>query len=210
MIGGITQEVGVLRHAFVATALAAFLGSHAAWAARAAGRRPPSGDPRGLALLERVHRAYAGVAAVAVSGSTGALSFRFTLDLSSGIVAGEQFVGREPSKVTVLVARRGGPTFAREPGTSCWRALRRSDPQAFENIGLHFPDQPAMSVRAPRATATGWLLPVVIAGGPGTLAIDRNPARVRSITVGTGGTAIVEHVTILKSVPRLSGAEPRC
>jgi hypothetical protein len=110
----------------------------------------------------------------------------------------------------MLVATRGGPTFAREPGTSCWRALRSSDPQAFENIGLHFPDQPAMKVRAPQVTATGWLLPIVLNGDPGTFSIDRTSLRLRSITVGALGHRILEHVTVLQSVPPLSSIEPRC
>src|SRR5207249_5728946 len=156
----------------------------------------------GLALLLRVHHAYAGAPAVAVSGRVGTLSFRFTLVLSSGIAIAEQFVGREPSRTTTLVARRGGPTFAREPGSSCWRTLRSSDPQAFANIGLQFPDQPAMRVRAPRTTSSSWLLPVVVDGDPGTFTIDRSSARVRLISVGPPGRLALEHVSVLQDVPR--------
>jgi hypothetical protein len=200
-----------MRRAFVGAAALALLGSNAASAGRPArGSTAPTGDHDGLALLLRVHHAYAGAPAVAVSGRVGTLSFRFTLVLSSGIAIAEQFVGREPSRTTTLVARRGGPTFAREPGSSCWRTLRSSDPQAFENLGLHFPDQPAMTVRAPQPTSAGWLLPVVVDGDPGTFSIDRSSAQVRSITVGAGGHRIVEHVTVLQSVPHLSTAEPRC
>ena len=178
---------------------------------RAAGRStPPTGDHEGLALLVRVHQAYADVPAVGVSGRTGTLSFRFTLVLSSGVVVAEQFVGREPSRVTMLVARRGGPTLAREPGSSCWQTLRSSDPQAFENVGLYFPDQPAMKVRVPQPTSTGWLLPVVVQGDPGTFSIDRSSTQVRSITIGVGSHRVLEHVTDLQSVPHLSTVEPRC
>ena len=185
--------------------------SVAASAGRAASRAaPPIGDRAGLALLERVHHAYADVPAVAVTGQAGTLSFRFIVVLRSGIVVAEQFEGREPSKVTMLVARRGGPTFAREPGSSCWQALRSSDPQAFENIGLQFPDQPRMRVRAPRTTSTGWLLPVVVDGDPGTFTIDRGSVRVRLISVGPPGHLALEHVSVLHDVPRLTSVAPHC
>src|SRR5207248_204698 len=144
-----------------------------------------------------------------VSGQAGTLSFRWTLVLGSGIGVAEQFVGREPSGVTMLVAHRGGPTFAREQGSSCWRALRSSDRQALDNLGLPFPDQPAMRVRAPRVTRTGWLLPVVVDGDAGTFAVERSSAQVRTITIGVGHP-ILERVTALRSAPRLPPAEPRC
>lgn len=203
--------MSVSRRALIGITVLALLISGGASAQRDALRStPPTGDQKGLALLARVHRAYADVPAVEVSGRTGALSFRFTLVLGTGVVVGEQFVGREPSRLTMLVARRGGPTFAREPGSSCWRVLRRSDPQAFENIGLYFPDQPAMTVRTPQRTSTGWLLPVVVEGDPGTFSIDRSSIRVQSITVGAGRHRILEHVTPLQSAPHLADVQPRC
>jgi len=200
-----------LRQGFALAAVVTLLGSSAASAGRAASRTaPPTGDRAGLALLERVHHAYADVPAVAVTGQAGTLSFRFIVVLRSGIVVAEQFEGREPSKITMLVARRGGPTFAREPGSSCWQALRSSDPQAFENIGLQFPDQPRMRVRAPRTTSTGWLLPVVVDGDPGTFTIDRGSVRVRLISVGPPGHLALEHVSVLHDVPRLTSVAPHC
>jgi hypothetical protein len=180
--------------------------------AASAARRlaPPTGDAGGLALLARVHRAYVGVPAVEVSGRVGSLSFRITLVLGSAIGIAEQFVGREPSGTTMLVAMRG-PTFAREPGSSCWRRLPASAPQSFGNIGLHFPDQPGMTVKAPRRTSAGWLLPVVIDGGPATFAIDGKSMLIRSITItAQQGSRIVEQVGALRSVPRLLVPEPRC
>jgi hypothetical protein len=171
---------------------------------------PPTGDARGLALLARVHRAYVSVPAVAVSGRAGSLSFRFTLVLSSGISIAEQFVGSGPSGTTTLVARRGSPTFAREPGSRCWRRLAASDPQSFENIGLAFPDQPRMHAGAPRRTPSGWLLPVVVEDDPGTFAIEGKTMLVRSLTISTHGSRILEHVVALRSVPTLLIPEPRC
>src|SRR5436190_2357665 len=124
------QRRTIVRQAFIGSAIAALLASCSASETRAAsGPASATGDPAGLALLARVHRAYSHVPGVGVSGQAGALSFRFTLVLDSGIVVAEQFVGRQPSSVTMLVARRGGPTYAREPGTSCWRPQRSSGSQ---------------------------------------------------------------------------------
>jgi hypothetical protein len=168
-----------------------------------------TGDGGGLALLDRVHRAYAHVPAVIVSGRTGQLQFRFTLVLDSGVTVGEQFFAESPSGVTQLVYRRGGPTYAHDPGTSCWRPLARSDPQAFQNVGLPFPDQGGMRVGAPRAVSSGWLLPVTAGGDPGTFAVDRS-GRVQSITVVASGRRIFDRVTALRSAPALVSPQPRC
>jgi hypothetical protein len=175
------------------------------------GPPPPYGDPAGLALLAHVHRAYVGVPAVAISGRTGSFSFRFTLVLRSGIGVAEQFVGRGATGTTLLVQRRRSPTFAREPGTSCWRALPAADPQSFENIGLRFPDQAGMRVGAPRRTSNGWLLPVSIDREPATFAIQGGSMLIRSITINAQqGRRLIEHVSILHSAPRLLTPEPRC
>jgi hypothetical protein len=171
---------------------------------------PPTGDAGGLTLLERVHQAYVGVPAVTLSGRAGSLSFRFTLLLHKGRGIAEQFVSSGPSGTTKLVARRGSPTFAREPGSSCWRPLAASDPQSFENIGLPFPDQPHMRLKAPRQTATEWLLPVVADGGPGTFAIDRKAMLIRSFTLTTHGIRIIEQARALHSAPTLLLPQPRC
>jgi hypothetical protein len=171
---------------------------------------PPTGDPGGLALLARVHHAYVNVSAVTIWGDSGALSFRFTVVLRSGFALAEQYVGTEPTGRTMLVARRGSSTFAREPGTSCWRRLAASDPQALEDIGLRFPDLPRMKLERPRRTASGWLLPVVSDGAPFLLAIDGTSMLIRSITIGAGGKRVLERVGTLRSVPRLLLPKPRC
>jgi hypothetical protein len=168
-----------------------------------------TGDRAGLALLDRVHRAYAHVPAVTVSGRTGPLSFSWTLVLDSGVTVGEQFVAEGPGGVAQLVVRRGGPTYARDPGSSCWRALPSSDQRSFENVGLPFPDQAHMRVRTPRAVSGGWLLPVVADGDPGTFSVDRS-SRVKSITVVASGRRIFERVTALQSAPALTSPDPRC
>lgn len=168
-----------------------------------------TGDRAGLALLDRVHRAYARVPGVSVSGQAGQLGFRWTLALDAGITVGEQFVAEGPGGVSQLVVRRGGPTYARDPGSSCWRALRRSDQRSFDNIGLPFPDQAGMRVEAPRAAAGMRVLPVVVAGDPGTFSLDGS-SRVRSITVVAGGRRIFERVATLRSAPALTSPDPRC
>jgi hypothetical protein len=168
-----------------------------------------TGDRAGLALLDRVHRAYARVPAVTVSGQTGPLSFRWTLVLDSGVTVGEQFVAVGPGGVAQLVVRRGGPTYARDPGSSCWRALKRSDQRSFENVGLPFPDQAQMKVGTPRTVAGGWQLPVVADGDPGTFSVDRG-SRVKSITVVASGRRIFERVTPLQSAPALASPDPHC
>jgi len=176
----------------------------------AAAAAPPSGNATGLALLARVHRAYAHVPAVVIFGKTGTLSFRFTLILSSSRTVAEEFVGRQPSNVTTLVGRLGGATYARDPGGSCWRSVPASAPQQFENLGLPFPDQPRMRVGAPTRTAAGSLLPVVADGSPGTFAIDAASARVTEITVTASGRRIAEHVGVVHTTPALPAATPLC
>ena len=170
---------------------------------------PPTGDRDGLALLVRIHHAYVSAPAVTVSGRSGMLLFHWTLVLRSGVGIAEEFVAHEPSKTTLLVAARGGPTCAREPGSPCWRALRSSDPQALDNLGLPFPDQPAMEVRAPQTTSTGALLPIVVDREPGRLSVDHS-SHVRLITVNAGGRRILEHVTVPRLVPKFARPEPRC
>jgi hypothetical protein len=182
----------------------------AAAAPAGAAGRGPTGDRAGLALLASVHRAYADVPGVAVSGRARSLGFRFSLVLRSGVVVGASFVGASGPAATALVTRRGGPTFAREPGSSCWRPLASSDPQAFGNLGLPFPDQPKTRVLAPRRTASGWLLPVVSDGQRGSFAVARSH-RVRTITVALpSGSRVVEQVEALSAAPSLPNPEPRC
>jgi hypothetical protein len=200
--------VARLETSLVGFAAAALICS-AASAAATTVDRSSGNDPQGVALLARVHQAYRSVAGVSIAGKTGALSFEYTLNLRSGIGVAEEFVGRQPSGTTVLVAH-GRPTYVFDSGRACWTALSASAPQTFENLGLHFPDQPGMSVKAPARTATGWSLTLVSDGTPGTLEIDRTSLHIRSLTVKTPSADIVEHVTILSSAPQLPEPEPRC
>src|SRR5262249_5756264 len=106
----------------------------------APGASAATGDRAGLALLDRVHHAYVDVPGVSVSGQTGQLQFRLKVALESGINVGEYFFAESPAGVTELVARRGGPTDAPNPGTPCWPALRKTDRQAVDTRGTPVPD----------------------------------------------------------------------
>src|SRR5262249_58002571 len=99
---------------------------------------------------DRVHQAYVDVPGVSVSGQTGQLQFRLKVALESGINVGEYFFAESPAGVTELVARRGGPTYAHNPGTSCWQALRKTDRPAVGNLGVPVTDQTGMKCAAPR------------------------------------------------------------
>ena len=171
---------------------------------------PPSGNRQGLRLLARVNEAYVHVPAAALSGHAGAFAFRFTVVLRSGVVVAEQDVVSGPGGTTELVRRQGAPTFAREPGSTCWRRLAASDRQALEGVGLRFPDQPHMRLQRPRRTASGWLLPVVGDGGHTVFLIDAKSMLLRSITIANGGKRILERVSALRSAPILLTPHPRC
>jgi hypothetical protein len=114
--------------------------------------------------LARVKNAYRRVPGVELTASTSVESQgrRFLLALHDGTVSAEEFIG--PGRHGVLfVARAGGPTFIRAPGTNCWRALphstkqwilkyletpagslgrlQESDPRTLLNVGYWFPDE---------------------------------------------------------------------
>jgi hypothetical protein len=179
-------------------------------AAAAAGAAPPTGDPKGLALLERVHRAYRTVPAVGISLRLGAGSFDYKLVLRSGIGVAEQVVVRQAGRTTTLVARWGGPTWVRDPGRSCWRRLAASNSQAIHDLGQRFPDQLLTRVKAPRRTPTGWRLPVSISGETAVFVIDRKSLLIRSIVVTNPQMSYVEHVSALRPAPRLAFPTRRC
>jgi len=179
-------------------------------AAAAAGAAPPTGDPKGLALLERVRHAYLTVPAVGISLQLGPTSFDFKLVLRSGVGVAEQVILVDSAGTTMLVARRGGRTYVRAQGRSCWRQLAASDPQSIVDLGRRFPDQLVTRVMAPRQTPTGWQLPVSLKGEPAIFVIDRKSLQVRSIIVTSGQRRYVEHVRALRPAPRLAFPSPRC
>jgi hypothetical protein len=165
---------------------------------------PPSGNAKGLALLDRMHGAYRSVPAVAISLRLGTTSFDSTVVLRSGVVVGEQLVVRTPTGTTTMVARGKDPTFSRSAGASCWRRLSRKDKLAFDDLGFRFPDEPGLRVQAPRSTATAWLLDVVSQGQPATYVVDKKSHRIRSVTIRSNGSVFTENVRSLKSAPKLA------
>jgi hypothetical protein len=171
---------------------------------------PPTGNRQGLALLARVNRAYVRVPAVTIWGHAGTFAFRFKVLLRSDVIVGEEYTGSGPGGTTELVRHQGSPTFAREPGSACWRQLGASNQQALEDIGLRFPDQPHMRVQQPRRTRSGWLLPVVGDGGQTVFTIDAKSMLLRSIKVASAGKQVLEHVSALRSAPILLTPQPHC
>lgn len=178
--------------------------------ASAAGAAPPTGNPKGLALLERIHGAYRTVPAVGISLRLGGASFDYKLALRSGIGVAAQVVQRDPSGTTTLVARWGGPTWVRDRGRSCWRRLAASSPQTITGLGRRFPDQLLTRVRAPQRTRTGWRLPVSNQGEPAVFVVDGKSLLIRSIVVATPQGRYVEKVSVLRPPPKLAYPKRRC
>jgi hypothetical protein len=129
--------------------------------------------------------------------------------LRGGKVVAEQSVGRDHSGTTTLVAR-GSTTFGRAPGKACW-TIRRP-PGQLKDIGMAYPGDPGMKVTGSQKTASGWLLMVAFAGdgSHSTLAVDGKSSLVRSAVLDTHGQRRLEHITSLRSVPKLAVPAPRC
>ena len=181
------------------------------WTAVAAAA-PPTGDPKGLALLDRVHGAYRSVPAVSIHLKLGTSTFVASVVLDSGVDVAERLVIRTPSGMTTSVARRGGPTFVRDAGKKCWRRLAASDPEALDDLGLRFPGHRGIRVGALISTPTTWRVRFVSEGGrPAFYLIDKKSLLVRSITFTENGkSAYVEHVRTLGAAPRIPSASPVC
>jgi hypothetical protein len=175
---------------------------------------PPAGNPKGLALLERIHRAYRHVPGIVIVDNTSPVASRTTIVLRSGIAFAQQTVAttRAGGKTT-YVARLGSSTFVRRPGGKCWR--RQGPP--IDGIGHRFPDIRGSRVQAPKPSRHGWLLPVVAetpsraVTGVARLMfdVDRKTLRIRRIvTPGTYGG--IGYVTPLGKTPRLATPSPLC
>ena len=157
-----------------------------------------------------MHAAYRPVPGVELTGRLGSLRVRFTLLLRRGVATAEAFRGTSGETVTVLVARGDGPTYAREPGSSCWRRLRRSNPQSLHDIGLRFPDVAGMRVKAPRRAGDVWLLPFTTQGHSATLRISAKTHLVESVTTTRNGQTVTEHDRALTKRPKLPAPTPTC
>jgi hypothetical protein len=176
----------------------------------------PHGDAKGLALLARVHAAYRHVPAVQSGARVGPERLLFRLLLRAGVATAEEFLGVGPGGTTTLLARGSGPTYAREPGTSCWRRLAPSDSQSLEDVGLRFPDAYKMVVKAPRRAGAFWLLPVVSQGrypgegGKFTMHINATTMLLQSQTGSVGGHYLTQYVHALARRPKLPTPTPTC
>jgi len=136
---------------------------------------------------------------------------RFTMILARGVVVAEQFSGGSATTATKLVAPEHSPTYALESGSSCWRRLPGTDPQALTDIGEQVPEiSGATSVASPMRTPAGWILIVTGHQTTARLAINAETLRVDSITASAGGRSIVEHLQTLNQAPRLYSPSPAC
>jgi hypothetical protein len=185
-------------------------------------------------LLARVQRAYRhtpGIELVAAARSTSAnaqarrfllqLHDGFLLQLHDGTVTGEAFIGPGGHGLR-LVARRGGSTFLRTAGRSCWRRLHSSDPRTLLNVGSPFPEHGKVLIRRNKSGLrqlviethsafwflAGTVVPSKIAR-KSFLTITPNPATyiIRSIQVRAPEPAVrakltVKPLTARPSIPR--------
>jgi hypothetical protein len=191
--------------------LAAAAGLAVLGGAAVAAAAPPTGDPKGLALLDRVHGAYRGVPAVSIQLKLGTSTFVASVVLDSGVDVAERLVIRTPSGTTTSVARRGGPTFVRDAGKKCWRRLAASDPKALDDLGLRFPGHRGIRVRALISAPTTWRVQFVSEGRTAYYLIDKKSLLVRSIVFTENGrSAYVEHVRTLGAAPTIPSASPVC
>lgn len=171
----------------------------------------PRGDHAGVVLLGQVREAYAKTPAVVITGGTPALAVSFTLVLHNGVAVAEAFTGSRAAHQTVLVKPQNQPTFAHDPGTSCWRALAPSNRQSLTDVGERFPAYSgSSSVGAPVRAQQGWLLTLTAPGTSSTLSIDASTHLVRTIAVTGAAGHLTEHVQTPASAPPLPAAQPRC
>jgi len=175
---------------------------------------PPAGNPQGLALLEKIHRAYRHLPGILIVDNTSPVHSRTTIVLRSGVAFAQQTVAttRGGGKTT-YVARLRSSTFVRRPGGTCWR--RQGPP--INGIGHRFPDIRGSRVQAPKPSRHGWLLPVVAETPSHAVTrvarlvfdVDGKTFRIRRIvTPGTYGG--VGYVTPLGKTPQLPTPSPFC
>lgn len=174
---------------------------------------PPT---KGQALLSRVHAAYRNVPAVRMRVRLGPERVRFTLLLRAGVTTAEEVVGAGPTGTTALVARKDGPTYARAPGSTCWRPVPHGQPQELADVGLPFPSGYQTRVKAPRRSGDAWLLPVVERARNSsqtqkvTLRINASTMLLESATTQSAGQTVTEHVQRLTGRPGLVTPKPIC
>jgi len=175
---------------------------------------PPAGNPKGLALLERIHHAYRHIPAILIVDNTSPARSRTTIVLRSGVAFAQQTVATTRNgQKTTYVSRAGSSTFVHRPGTKCWH--RQGPP--IDGLGRRFPDIRGSHVEAPKPSRFGWLLAVVSDSPSRAVSkvarlvfdVNRKTFRIRRIvTPGTSGS--IAYVTPLGKTPRLPTMSPRC
>jgi hypothetical protein len=169
----------------------------------------PSSDPRGLALLASVQKAYVRIPGVEITVTSLG---RTELALRSGVVIAEELIGANPSGKWIYVARRATATYLRAPGKLCWR---RSAGVSLNGVGLQFPGA-YRAVQAPRPVTGGWSLRATTksgaAAGMTVTLVIRSPSHLlRSIvTEAPHGKQVVERVRNLAAAPRILTPRPHC
>ena len=200
------------RHSFATLA-----GALAALAVVApAGAQPSSGSSaQGAALAARVSAAYQRVPGVKSSARVGLTALAFTQTLHGGVVTAEQFEGGTAgSGTTTLIGVQGSPTYRRQSGATCWRALPTSDPQTLTDLGHPFlsalTGQAGITVAAPQRTLAGWVLTLRQGRAALVLTVTRSYL-ITAVTATKPGQAI-ERLTIrnLARTPPLLAPRPLC
>jgi hypothetical protein len=201
----------VTRYFMAVLALAIVVGSLLQDGAAAETSRAPSptGDPRGVALLARVEKAYRTVPGVELS-IPSLLRARVKFDLRLGVVVAAESVFTGPGgTITTLVRRSGGRTFIRQPRKSCWQP---SVGFSIDEIGEPLVGTSERAVQAPRRIAGGWSLRVKDGHDTPAIYLINSPSYLlRSLTAWlVNGTKLVYYVQNLTSAPRVQRPWPRC
>jgi hypothetical protein len=171
-------------------------------------------NAQGVALVAQVNDAYKHLPGATLTIHVGVSSEVFTQVLRNGVVVAEQFEGASSAGTTMLVAPHGTPTYAKEPKTSCWRVLTKSDSQTLDDVGHAFlsvlATQKGVTVGSPHSTKDGWTLTLSHDGISLTLTISK-ASLVEAMTATKAGEP-VEHIAVnnLTHVPSLLVPRPLC
>jgi hypothetical protein len=166
-----------------------------------------------VALVSRVKDAYKRVPAATITVLGGGGYGVFTEILKGGIVVAEQFKDAALSGTTMLVAPHGSPTYAKEPNTTCWHVLGKSDSQTLTDVGhpllAFLSSLDGVAVGAPQRTSAGLMLEISQGGVSLELTIN-DSLLIRRIIATKGKQVISEDFDNLTNPPRLVTPEPRC
>ena len=167
-----------------------------------------TGNPQGVALLAKINRAYQRVGAIGVVATSPHLKVAFTMRLTGGIVTSEQAIYTSGSSKAVLVGSLAG-TYARDAGTSCWRFVRASDPQALADLGHPVVAGPG---RVDKPVVRGSEAEIVIHQGQyrKALVVDLAKLRIRHGAFASPKGQGTLQFSEFASAPRLLATRPHC